>query len=376
MDYNATTPLDPGVRQAMLPYLDEVYGNPSSVHRVGQQARAALDSAREKVAQVWKCKPTEVVFTSGGTESVNLALLGVARKLGHRGRHIITSPIEHPAVLHTLRSLVEREGFRISYLPVDGDGIVAVSELDRLIDADTILVSVMAANNEIGTVQPVADIGSICHQHGVLFHTDAVQWFGKAPFESIHQFQADLVSFCAHKLHGPKGAGALFVRSPLVLEPLLRGGGHENERRAGTENLAGIVGLSETTARFVSPPIFAANPVPELSGALVDMVDRLDGAHLRGSRSARLCNTVSFTVNDCDSLSLVAGLDLEGFCVSSGSACTSGSLQPSHVLQAMGVPSDRAGFVRFSLGRENSWPEIELLREVLPRVINRIRRSA
>src|SRR5438874_3001309 len=206
-DYNATTPLDPAIREAMLPFLGEVFGNPSSVHHVGRRARALLDDARERVAQVWRCKPSEVVFTSGGTESNNLALFGAARHLRSKGRHLITSAIEHHAVLHCCDYLANKEGFEVTYLPVDNTGRVTVQSLAAAIRPDTILVSIMAANNELGTIQPIAELGAACQERGVLFHTDAVQWFGKEPMPNIQQFNADLVSMCAHKIHGPKGAG-------------------------------------------------------------------------------------------------------------------------------------------------------------------------
>ncbi len=234
-DYNATTPLDPAVREAMLPYFDEVFGNPSSVHRVGRRARALLDDARDRVARVWACQPSEVVFTSSGTESSNLAVFGVARSRRDRGRHIITSAVEHHAVLHSCEYLAKKEGFEVTCLPVDREGLVEVAALKAALRPDTVLVTIMAANNETGAIQPVAALGKVCRERGVLFHTDAVQWFGKEPFTNIHQFNADLVSLCAHKFHGPKGAGALFVRSPLHPDPILFGGGHENERRAGTD---------------------------------------------------------------------------------------------------------------------------------------------
>src|SRR2546427_6691858 len=234
-DYNATTPLDPQVREEMLPYLGAMFGNPSSVHHVGRQARAILDDARDRASKVLGCKPSEVIFTSGGTESANLAIFGTARRLKAKGRHIITSAVEHHAVLHCCEYLAKNEGFEVTYLPVDCEGRVALDSLEKAIRPDTTLVSIMAANNEIGTIQPVSDLGAVCRRRGVLFHTDAVQWFGKEPFQNIHQFNADLVSICAHKFHGPKGAGALFVKSPLLPEPILFGGSHENERRAGTK---------------------------------------------------------------------------------------------------------------------------------------------
>ena len=255
-DYNAATPLDPAVREAMLPFLGGIFGNPSSVHHVGRQARALLDDARDRVATVWRCKPSEVVFTSGGTESNNLAVFGTARLLRDKGRHLITSSIEHHAVLHSFQYLARKEGFDVTYLPVDAEGLVSPDDLKKAIRPDTTLVSIMSANNETGSIQPVAALGEICRSRGVIFHTDAAQSFGKEPFESIHQFNADLVSVCAHKFHGPKGAGALFIKSPLLPDPIVFGGGHENERRAGTENVAGIIGLAETMERFVKTPVF------------------------------------------------------------------------------------------------------------------------
>ena len=336
-DYNATTPLDPVVREAMLPYLGEVWGNPSSVHHVGRRARAILDDARDRVAKVFGGKPSEVIFTSGGTESSNLAIFGVARLLRAKGRHLITSAIEHHAVLHCCQYLERKEGFEVTYLPVDTEGRVSVDSLAQALRSDTTLVSIMAANNETGTIQPVAELGALCRSRGVLFHTDAVQWFGKEPFDTIHQFNADLVSVCAHKFHGPKGAGALFVKSPLQPDPILFGGGHENERRAGTENLAAIMGLATAVEQFVKTPVFRCAFLSPLSARLLALVDSLPSVHFRGSRTERLSNTISFTVEGCDSIALLAGLDLEGICASSGSACSAGSLEPSHVMTAMGV---------------------------------------
>jgi cysteine desulfurase len=375
-DYNATTPLDPAVREAMLPFLGEIWGNPSSVHHVGRKARAFLDEFRERSANVLGCKPSEIIFTAGGTESANLAVFGVARHLKPKGRHLITSAIEHHAVLHPVEYLARTEGFETTVLPVDREGLISPKDLAAAIRTDTILVSLMAANNEIGTIQPVAEFGKICRDHGVLFHTDAVQWFGKEPFESIHQFNADLVSICAHKFHGPKGAGALFAKSPLLPDPILFGGSHENERRAGTENLAAIAGLVEALERFVRRPVFATAELSTLSTALISALDRLPGVQVVGSRDHRLANTVSFVVEGSDSISLLANLDLEGICASSGSACSAGSLEPSHVISALGLDDALANaLVRFSLGRGSSAEEIHHAIRVLPEVISRSRRS-
>src|ERR1051325_3459269 len=351
-DYNATTPLDSGVREAMLPFLVEVFCNPSSVHHVGRRARALLDDAHDRVAQVWQCKPSEVVFTSGGTESNNLAILGAARLLRDKGQHIITSSIEHHAVLHPCEYLRKKEGFEVSYLAVDSEGRVDPDDVKRQLRDDTVLVSVMAANNEIGTLEPVAEIGALCRTRGVLFHTDAVQWFGKERFACIEQFNADLVSICAHKFHGPKGAGAIYIRSPLHPDPILFCGGHENERRGGTENLACIVGLVEALERFVRTPAFPENTLRPLADRLLKLIHSLAdrGVRFRGSSDQRLMNTVAFTVDGVDSMTSLAGLDLEGICASSGSACSAGSLEPSHVIQALGDHPDSANsLVRFSL---------------------------
>jgi cysteine desulfurase len=371
-DYNATTPLDPQARAAMLPFLGEVWGNPSSVHHVGRHARALLDEARERAAKVLGSKPSEVVFTSGGTESANLAILGSTRLLKPKGRHVITSAIEHHAVLRCCEYLAQREGFEVTFLPVNREGLVSPDSLAKALRPDTILVSVMAANNEIGTVQPVAELGALCRQHGVLFHTDAVQWFGKEPFEDVHQFNADLVSICAHKIHGPKGAGALFVRSPLQPAPILHGGSHENERRAGTENLAGIIGFVEALERFVRIPVFDRERLAPLTGRLIQLINRLPGVQFVGSRERRLANTVAFVVEGSDSIPLLAGLDLEGICASSGSACSAGSLEPSHVVEALGLKQRLTNsLIRFSLGRDSTLEEVALVERVLPEVICR-----
>jgi len=360
----------------MLPFLGEVFGNPSSIHHIGRAARAFLDEARERAAAVLGCKPSEVVFTSGGTESNNLAVFGVARLLRQKGKHLITSSVEHHAVLHSFEYLQKNEGFEVTYLPVDSDGRLSPQDLRSSIRKDTILVSVMAANNETGTLQPVSELGAVCRDKEVLFHTDAVQWFGKEPFSGVAQFNAQLVSICAHKFHGPKGAGALFVKSPLLPNPILFGGAHENERRAGTENLAAIAGFVAALEWFVKTPVFPEDSLLKLTRLLASFLSSLEGVTLRGSSSARLSNTLSFTVAGSDSFALLAALDLHGVCASSGSACSSGSLNPSHVLLAMGVEPDLASsLVRFSLGRESSLEQVQFVQSILPDVINRVRNS-
>ena len=372
-DYNATTPLDPLVREAMRPYLDGIFGNPSSVHRIGRQARSLLDDARDRAARVLGAKPSEVVFTSGGTESNNLAIFGTARFRKPKGRHLITTMIEHHAALHCFNYLEAKEGFEVTRLPVGRDGRVTVESLRKALREDTILVSVMAANNEIGTVQPVAELGALCRECGVIFHTDAVQWFGKEPFQSVAQFNADLVSICAHKFHGPKGAGALYIRSPLQPDPILFGGGHEHERRAGTENLLAIVGLVAAMERFVRTPVFQTEHLAPLTTRMADFVGRLPGVELASPVTGRLANTVAFVVERSDSIALMAGLDLVGICASSGSACSAGSLEPSHVILALGfTPRLANALVRFSLGRDSTLAEVERMEELLPQVLKRV----
>ncbi|MCI0537016.1 MAG: cysteine desulfurase [Verrucomicrobiales bacterium] len=360
----------------MEPFLNANFGNPSSVHHMGRLARAALDAARERVARVFGCKPSEIVFTSGGTESVNLALFGSARSRRPLGRHIVTSSIEHHAVLNACQYLERSENFEVTYLPVNAQGMVEVHSVEKAIRSDTILVSIMAANNETGAIQPVAEIGALCRSRGIPFHTDAVQWFGKKPFASIAQFNADFVSLCAHKIHGPKGAGALFVKSPFRVNPILFGGAHENEQRAGTENVASIVGMAEAVERFVHNAVFEAVTLTSLTAQIEKTVQSITGVVIR-SPANRLANTLSFTVSGCDSISLLASLDVEGICASSGAACSVGSLEPSHVLLAMGIPRDLANsFVRFSLGCGSTAEEVSYVCSILPLVIDRIRSSS
>ena len=371
-DYNATTPLDPAVRDATIPFLSENWGNPSSVHHVGQRARAVLDGLRDRAALFFNAKPSEIIFTSGGSESNNLAIFGTARLLAHKGKHLITSAIEHHAVLHCFDYLEAKEGFKVTRLPVDSFGRISPDDLKKAIRPDTTLVSVMAANNEIGTIQPVAELGLMCRERGIIFHTDAVQWFGKEPFSDIHQFNADLVSVCAHKFHGPKGAGLLYIRSPLLPDPIVFGGAHENERRAGTENLPAIAGSVYALEHFVKSPVFDKVKLLPLSNRLIAAVDSLQSLHLVSSREHQLSNTVSFVVKGADSISLMACLDLEGICASSGSACSAGSLEPSHVVSALGLDKKLANsLVRFSLGRDSKMQEVEYVVDLLPEVVRR-----
>lgn len=370
-DYNATTPLDADVRDAMLPFLGEVWGNPSSVHHVGRKARALLDDARDRAAKFLGAKPSEIIFTSGGTESNNLAIFGTARALKSKGKHLITSSIEHDAVLQSFDYLEKNEGFEVTRLPVNFEGRVSPDDLKKAMRADTIFVSIMAANNEIGTIQPVAELGAICRERKIVFHTDAVQWFGKEPFENVAQFNADLISVCAHKFHGPKGAGLLYIKSPLHPDPILFGGGHENERRAGTENLSGICGLVAALEKCVKPPVFDEAKLKPLAVKLISAIEKIDGCKIVSPRENCLVNTVSFVVRGADSIALLAGLDVEGICASSGSACSAGSIEPSHVILAIGKKLEANSLVRFSLGRETAAEEINFVCAVLPEIIRR-----
>ncbi|MFT6620152.1 MAG: cysteine desulfurase, partial [Limisphaerales bacterium] len=296
------------------------------------------------------------------------------RQLKEQGRHLITSTIEHHAGLHCFDYLEAKEGFEVTRLPVNASGQIAAADLRSAIRNDTVLVSLMALNNETGTLQDVNEFGSICRDRGVLFHTDAIQWFGKQPFAGVDQFNADLVSVCGHKFHGPRGAGALYLRSPLLPDPILFGGAHENERRAGTENLPAIAGLVEALERFVPSPVFATTEIRSYADQVINLAKQTDGMTFRGDLAQRAANTAAFTVIGCDSIALLAGLDIEGICASSGSACSAGSIEPSHVMRAMGVSaSESNALLRFSFGRENCPADVGALCDILPQVIRRVR---
>lgn len=372
-DYNATTPIDATVLARVTVAMESaagVWANPSSIHSLGRAARHALDEARETSATVLRCKPGELVFTSGGTEANNLAVFGAARSRRDRGRHLVCSPVEHPAVLQCFERLALHEGFTLTLLPVSSSGVVDPGDVRAALRPDTILVSVMAANNETGALQPVADIGACCREAGVLFHTDAVQWFGKEDFKGIDAFGADLVTLCPHKFHGPRGVGLLYVRAPLPIDPVLVGGSHEYDRRAGTENLPAILGLASGVSRFLQPSVFPRAALLDLRDHLERALRTMPGVHLRSTAPDRLSNTVAFTVDGADSVALLANLDLLGVCASSGSACASGSVEPSHVLRAMGLSREEASsLVRFSLGRETTLADVEQVIGLLPGVL-------
>jgi cysteine desulfurase len=376
-DHNATTPLDPAVLAAMEPYLRDQFGNASSVHLEGRQARAAIDDARLRLSRLLGALEGEIVFTGGGTESCNQAVFGVTLARRDQGRHVITSAIEHHAVLHACQQLEKRGLAEVTYLPVGADCLVDPAELRRALRPDTVLVSIMAANNETGAIQPVAELAAICRAQGVPFHTDAVQAFGKLPVD-VNEWDVDLLSLTAHKFHGPKGTGALYVRQGTRIAPLLVGGTHEQERRAGTENVAGIVGLACAAERAVATREAEHARLVALTEHLAAAIgSRIPEAHRNGHRERRLGNTVNFSFAGCTEEGLLLGLDLEGIAVSSGSACAVGSLEPSHVLLAMGLPRALArAAVRFSFGDTTTEADIPAIVDALAKVVTRLRQFA
>ncbi len=380
MDHAATTPPDPRVVAEMLPYLTSVWGNPSGIYAEAREARKGLDSARRAVATLLGAKPNEIIFTSCGSESDNLALRGVAMASRHRGDHIITSAIEHHAVLRECEAL-EGDGFRVTYLPVDREGFADLDALRAALDARTILVSVMYANNEAGTIEPIAEIARIVKERNphIAVHTDAVQAAGALDV-NVDQLGVDLLSIAAHKFYGPRGAGALYVRGRTPFMPQMLGGSQERDRRAGTENVAGIVGLA-TALRLAHDELAARNAhVAALRDRLLDEVPRrVPGTMITGplDRARRLPNNASFAFANVEGESVLLQLDLEGIAASSGSACTTGSLEPSHVLAAMGVPDTHLrGSLRLTLGAGNTMADVDELLAVLPSAVERIRALA
>jgi cysteine desulfurase len=373
MDHNATTPLREEALVAMLPYLQEEFGNPSSLHAFGRQARRAIETAREQVATTLGTRPREIVFTGCGTESDNQAIKGVAYANRGQGDHVVTTQVEHKAVLQACQYL-EKQGFRVTYLPVDQYGVVDPGDVARAITGQTVLVSVMFANNEVGTVQPIAEIGRICQERGVTFHTDAVQAVGKLPVD-VAELGVDLLSLSAHKFYGPKGIGALYVRQGVKIDPLLHGGHQEWGRRAATENVAGIVGLGRAIELRREEMAAEVDRLTALRKRLHEgIVARIDHVYLNGHPTRRLPGTLSLCFDYVEGEGIIMGLDLAGIAVSSGSACTSASLEPSHVLLAMGVqPATAQGSIRFSLGRENTEEDVDHVLEALPPVVERLR---
>ena len=376
-DHSATTPLDPEVLDAMLPYLRDNFGNASSVYGLGQTARRAVDQARDEVAAYFGVQAREVVFTSGGTEGDNFAWRGVAVRNADRGRHLITSTVEHDAVLRSAEALAA-EGFEVTRLPVDRHGLVDPDDLRRALRPDTTLVSIMHANNEIGTIEPIEELVSVTRTHSTAyFHTDAVQSTGKIPTD-FTALGVDLLAMSAHKLHGPKGTGCLLIRSGVRIQPQILGGGHERNRRAGTENVAGIVGLAKALA--IARRDFDRNTahLRRLRDRLIaGVLDRIPGSRLTGHPTNRLPHHASFLFDGVEGESLLLQLDMQGIAASSGSACTSGSVEPSHVILALGYPRERAaGSLRLSVGKENRDDEVETVLANLPGMVARLRAMA
>ncbi|HLC41313.1 MAG TPA: cysteine desulfurase NifS [Methylomirabilota bacterium] len=370
LDHNASTPVHPEVVRAMLPYFEERFGNPSSIHGFGRDAREGLDTAREQIVQFLRVGKEEVVFTSGGTESDNLAIKGVANARGTG--HIVTSAIEHHAVLRSCQSL-ETQGFAVTYLPVDDYGMVNPDDLRQALRPDTILVTIMHANSEVGTIQPIDAIGRIAREHGIPFHTDAVQTFGKIPID-VHALDIDLLSFSSHKIYGPKGVAGLYIKKGTKMVAVQHGGEHERRRRAGTENVPGVVGFGKAVEIRQREMTAEAERVIRLRDRLWEGIQaKIPEVRLNGHPTQRLPGTVNVCFRHVESESIVLALDLKGIGVSAGSACTSGNVEPSHVLVAMGVPLDWAiGAVRFSLGRATSAEDVDYVLEVLPPIVSRL----
>jgi len=373
LDYAATTPTHPEVVKAMLPYFTDVFGNASSIYSYGQEAKGAIEEARVKVADLIGARGEEIVFTSGGTEADNFALKGVAFANETKGNHIITSSIEHHAVIETCKFL-ERRGFRVTYLPVDGYGLVDAGDVKKAITDKTILISVMQANNEMGTIEPIAEIGRIAREAGIYFHTDAVQMVGHIPVD-VNELEVDLLAMSAHKLYGPKGVGALYIRKGTKLIPFMHGGDQERRRRASTENVPGIIGLGKAIELIQQDMGEEAERLTYLRDRLIKgLLERIDHTRLNGHPLKRLPNNVNVSVDYVEGESMLLNLDLEGICASTGSACSSASLEPSHVLLALGLSPEQAhGSLRFSLGKWTRDEEIERVLEVLPRVIAKLR---
>ncbi|HWP93782.1 MAG TPA: cysteine desulfurase NifS [Thermodesulfobacteriota bacterium] len=381
LDYNATTPVDPRVFEAMIPYLKEEYGNPSSIHSFGSRGKAALDNSREQVAELLGARPKEIVFTSCGSESNNFAIKGVAIGLREKGNHLITTQVEHASVIETFRFL-EDQGFKVTYLSVDKDGLINLDELRDAITDQTILVSVMSANNETGVIMPIKEIAEIVKEKGVILHTDAVQAAGKMEID-LKNIPVDLLSISGHKLYGPKGVGATYIgtnvgtRHGLFLKPIIHGGGQERGRRSGTENVAGIVGLGKACeiAKEEVRSQESEYRIKSLRDELCrGIMERIDGVKLNGHPEKRLSNTLNLSFDGAEGDSLVMNLDLEGIAVSTGSACSEGNVEPSHVLLAMGLTREEAvSSLRFSLGRFTKKEDVDRVINVLPNIVQRIR---
>jgi cysteine desulfurase len=373
LDYAATTPVHPDVLKAMLPFFYETFGNPSAIYSYGQEARSAVDEARGRVAVLIGARSEEIAFTAGGTEADNMALTGIALANEKKGNHIITMAIEHHAILETCDHL-EKEGYDVTYLPVDRDGLITAEEVRRAIKPKTVLISVALANNEIGTIQPLTEISAVAREAGVYLHTDAVQAVGRIPVD-VSELGVDLLSMSAHKLYGPKGVGALYIRKGTRISPILYGGGQERGRRSGTENTAGIIGFGKA-AELAGQSLM--KEIPRLIGLRRSLVDGILGginhSCLNGHPEKRLPNNANFSFDFVEGESVVLNLDLKGICASTGSACSSSSLEPSHVLLALGIPPQQAhSSLRLTLGRLTTQEDIDIVLEVLPPIIAKLR---
>lgn len=372
-DHNATTPVLNEVFEAMVPYLKDQWGNPSSIHWAGRGTRKAVEDAREQVSKLLNCAPLELIFTSSGTESDNHAIKGIAYSKKDKGNHIITTKVEHPAVLNTCKYL-QKEGFDVTYLDVDSDGMLDLEALKSAITPKTILITVMYANNETGVIFPINEIGEIAKERGVTFHTDAVQAAGKIPIDT-QKLNVDLISISGHKLYAPKGMGALYARRGVRLVPLIHGGHHERNRRGGTENVAGIIAMGKAAEIAIRDMDKEREHLKTLKDRLEKgMAERVPHIKINGHPDRRLPNTANISFEFVEGESLLLNLDMKGVAASSGSACTSGSLEPSHVLLAMGLSHEMShGSVRFSLGKSNTVEEIDYLLEIMPPIVERMR---
>jgi len=373
LDHAATTSTDPKVLEAMLPYFHEHYGNPSSIYSISHVSKNAIENAREIVAKALGANPREIVFTSSGSESDNFAVKGIALAKQQKGNHIITSSIEHHAVLYTCKFL-EKNGFNVTYLPVDNDGIIKLDELEKAITPQTILITIMHANNEIGTIQPICRIGEIARKHGVTFHTDAVQTFGHIPV-NVDDLNVDLLSISAHKFYGPKGVGALYIRKGTKITPLIHGGDQEQRRRASTENVPGIIGLGKAVEIAGKVMENEATRQTKLRDEFIrTILDNIDDAHLNGHPSIRLPNNVNISFDGIEGESILLNLDMEGIAASTGSACSSSSLEPSHVLLSIGLTHEFAhGSVRFTMGKQTTRNDLDHVVDVLPGIVKKLR---
>ncbi|AGA69916.1 cysteine desulfurase NifS [Desulfitobacterium dichloroeliminans LMG P-21439] len=374
LDHSATTPVDPEVAKLMMIYYTEQYGNPSSVHSFGRETKAALENARDSVAKLLGAEPSEITFTSGGTEADNLAILGAAEAQSKKGKHIITSAVEHHAVLEACEFLA-KNGYELTVVPVDEEGLISVAEVEKAIRPDTILISIMHANNEVGTIQPIAEIGKLAREKGIIFHVDAVQSFGKIPI-NVKSMNVDLMTVSSHKIYGPKGVGALFIRRGVRVVPRIYGGGQEKKRRSGTENTPGIIGFGKAcdlaAERMEAEGIRQGQLRDKL---LAGIMEKIDHVKLNGPRGEnRLPGNLNVSIQFVEGEALLLSLDMMGIAVSSGSACTSGSLDPSHVLLAMGLTHEIAhGSLRFSFGHQNTEEDVDYVLEQLPKIVDRLR---